>query len=386
MKRLREIALVFLKLGCTAFGGPAAHVGMMEEEFVKRRKWLSHEHFLDLISATHLIPGPNSTEMTIHLGFVRGGVSGLVVAGMAFIFPATVITLVLGWVYVRFHELPQVDAFTYGIKPAVIAIILGALWRLGKQALKERERIGLAVVVVSLVLAGFPEVPALLGGGIVGAFCLMWLRHPKTDSLAGIALGSGLMAGGLLAVPKVLVNCLIPVTLPKLGLFFLKVGAVLFGSGYVLVAFLQGGLVEELGWLTEQQLLDAIAVGQFTPGPVLCTSTFIGYLLAGVPGAVVATVGIFLPSFFLVFVTNPWIPRMRKSPVASAFLDSFNACAIGLMAAVVIQLARATLTDWGTWIIAVSSAGLLFKFPKISLPLLVVGGAVVGWVLKMIGG
>jgi chromate transporter len=383
MSKIGQLLVLFVKLGVTAFGGPAAHIAMMEDEVVTRRRWLTRERFLDLIGATNLIPGPNSTEMAIHIGFVRAGIVGLVVAGVSFILPAALITLGCAWAYDRFQTVPQAEALLYGIKPAVIAVILSAVWRLGKTAAKGPFLIGIGFLVMLLVLFGINEIIALLGGGIVGILWQLGSRLGKGRALLGFAwLPSSNLVFAATATPSS------SVTLTSLGLFFLKIGCVLFGSGYVLVAFLQGGLVEQHQWLTQQQLLDAIAIGQFTPGPVLTTATFIGYVLAGPTGALVATLGIFVPSFLFVLATNPLIPRLRQSAVAGAFLDAVNASAIGLMAAVTVELARHTLIDWeakqidwGAGLIALVSAGLLFRY-KINSAWLVLGGAVIGWLLK----
>ena len=383
MNKIRQLLGLFLKLGVTAFGGPAAHIAMMEDEVVTRRGWMTRERFLDLIGATNLIPGPNSTEMAIHIGFVRAGIVGLVVAGVSFILPAALITLGCAWVYDRFQTVPQAEALLYGIKPAVIAVILSAVWRLGKTAAKGPFLIGIGSLVMVVVLFGINEIIALLGGGIVGIVWQLGSRLGKGKMLLGFAwLPSSNLVFTATAVSSS------SVTLSSLGLFFLKIGCVLFGSGYVLIAFLQGGLVEQYQWLTQQQLLDAIAIGQFTPGPVLTTATFIGYILAGPLGALVATLGIFGPSFLFVLATNPLIPRLRQSAVAGAFLDAVNASAIGLMAAVTVELARHTLIDWearqidwGAGLIALVSAATLFRY-KVNSAWLVLGGAAIGWLLK----
>ena len=385
MGKIGQLLGLFVKLGVTAFGGPAAHIAMMEDEVVTRRGWLTRERFLDLIGATNLIPGPNSTEMAIHIGFVRAGIVGLVVAGVSFILPAALLTLGCAWVYDRFQTVPQAEALLYGIKPAVIAVILSAVWRLGKTAAKGPFLIGIGFLVTVLVLFGINEIIALLGGGIVGILWQLGSRLGKGKMLLGFVwLPSSNLALSITAAPSS------SITLSSLGLFFLKIGCVLFGSGYVLIAFLQGGLVEQHQWLTQQQLLDAIAIGQFTPGPVLTTATFIGYVLAGPLGALVATLGIFGPSFLFVLATNPLIPRLRQSAVAGAFLDAVNASAIGLMAAVTVELARHTLIDWeakqidwGAGLIALVSAVVLFRY-KVNSAWLVLGGAAIGWLLKTV--
>lgn len=377
---LAEIARVFLKLGVIAFGGPAAHIAMMEDEFVTRRKWIGRQHFLDLIGATNLIPGPNSTEMTMHVGYERAGPRGLFVAGACFIGPAVLLTGLAAWAYVRYGALPAVEPFLYGIKPAVIAIILGALWKLGKKAVKGWRFAVLAAAVAVAVLGGLGEVWALLAGGVLGT---LWLRAAGYDSArtADRFLPILFLQNAGAAAAGTAVGAAAGVSLWKLFFFFLKVGAVLYGSGYVLVAFLEGGLVEDYGWLTQGQLLDAIAIGQFTPGPVLSTSTFIGYLIEGVPGAAVATLGIFLPSFLFVLMLNPLIPKLRQSVWLSAFLDAVNAAAVALMAAVTIQLGVDVLVSWPAWVIAGLAAVAALRF-RINAVWIVLGGAVLGWLLS----
>ena len=379
IRKIGQLALLFIKLGLTAFGGPAAHIAMMEAEIVERRRWLKREQFLDLLGATNLIPGPNSTEMAIHIGFVRGGIVGLVVVGICFILPAVLITSILAWIYVKFQTVPQVDALLYGIKPVVIVIILGAVHRLGRPAAKNYGLIGLGGLVLCSVLIGINEIFALLGGGIIGTLYHILSRR-RNGSNPTPLFGLTLFPIGSVTIAAT--GATKPISLLSLGLFFLKVGSVLFGSGYVLIAFLQGELVDGARWLERQQLLDAIAIGQFTPGPVLSTATFIGYLLAGTPGAAISSICIFAPSFLFVLITNPLIPRLRRSAIAGAFLDAVNASAIGVMAAVAIQLAYSTLIDWGAWSITVGATIILFKYGKLNSAWLVFGGAVVGWLLK----
>jgi chromate transporter len=361
---LGKIALLFLKIGILGFGGPAAHIAMMEEEVVKRRDWMDKESFLDLVGATNLIPGPNSTEMAIHIGYILGKFPGLVVAGVCFIAPAVTITAFLAWIYITYGSLPQVAPLLAGIKPVVIAVIFQALWRLGKKAVKNRTLLAIALGVLGLLAIGFNEIIALLLGGIVGMFLLRRIAIAPATSTP-------------------------PPTLMGLGLFFLKVGSVLFGSGYVLIAFLEGELVGGRGWLTRQQLLDAVAIGQFTPGPVLSTATFIGYQILGIPGAIVSTVAIFFPSFVFVLLLNPWIPKLRRSLWASAFLDAVNVSAVALMGAVVVTLA---LETWGqpyagfpvdiiSILLSVMAAVLLLLF-QVNSTWLLLGGAVIGFLLK----
>ncbi len=373
-----EIARAFLRLGLIAFGGPAAHVALMEDEFVSRRGWISRQHFLDLIGATNLIPGPNSTELTMHVGYERGGALGLFTAGLCFITPAALITGLFAWAYVEYGALPAVEPFLFGVKPAVLAVILGALWKLGKKAIPSWKPAVIAAAVAAAVFAGAGEVLALLVGGAAG---MLWLRGSRAGGLALLPLLILALPVKAAAATSTMVS---EASLWKLALFFLKVGAILYGSGYVLIAFLEGGLVGDYGWLTQQQLLDAIAVGQFTPGPLLTTSTFIGYLVAGVPGAAVATLGIFLPAFFFVWLLNPIVPRMRKSAWASAFLDAVNAAAVALMAVVTFHLGRATLISWEAWVIAAIAAILVLR-TKLNTAWLVIGGAVGGWALRALG-
>lgn len=377
---LGELARVFLKLGFIAFGGPAAHIAMMEDEVVTRRGWMSRQHFLDLVGATNLIPGPNSTEMTMHVGYEQGGWPGLLTAGGCFILPAVFITGGVGWLYVMYGTLPAVEPFLYGIKPAVIAVILGAVWKLGRSAVKG-WRLGLVgIAVTSTVLGGTSEIVALLVGGVMG---MIWLRYTREadHTTAGRYLTILFMDTYLVPARQAASTVANEVSLWKLGLFFLKVGSILYGSGYVLVAFLEGDLVERFGWLTHEELLDAIAIGQLTPGPVLSTSTFIGYLIEGVPGAIVATVGIFLPAFILVAILNPYVPRLRESVWTAAFLDAVNVSAVGLMLAVTIELGTSILVAWPTWIIAGASAVLVLIF-RVNAAWLVVGGGVVGWLIQ----
>lgn len=387
--RLKELAKVFLKLGIIGFGGPAAHIAMMEDEVVKRRGWLTREHFLDLIGATNLIPGPNSTEMAIHVGYIYAGWLGLIVSGVCFILPAVIITAGLAWVYVNYGSLPQVSPLLYGIKPAVFAIILNALWRLGKKAVKSRKLLIIALGVVALLLvAKLDEVFALLIGGILGMF---WLRSdkdiPPGNQANLLIAGLTTSAFSTSVAPVAAAN----VPLWQLGGFFLKIGSILFGGGYVLVAFLQGGLVDEYGWLTQQQLLDAIAIGQFTPGPILSTATFVGYIIAGIPGAIVSTIGIFLPSFFFTAALNPLVPRLRASKWTAAFLDAVNVSSVALMVVVTLQLAVTTLTvakppyiDFLAVLIAIISAILAIRY-QINSAWIVLGAACLGWGASLLG-
>ncbi len=397
LHRLGELTTLFLKLGVISFGGPAAHIALMETEVVGKRQWLTRQHFLDLVGATNLIPGPNAAEMAMYVGYVRAGLAGLTVAGAGFILPAALITAGFAWAYVRFGALPQIAPFLYGIKPAVLAIILAAVWRLGKTALGVRHTVPLLVIGLAVTLAsllGLNEVVALLLGGALG---MLWLRLSDRAKSGSGELGSVVCLATwrdsarnrpdrFLKTSQVFPVALTGagaagVSLWQLGLFFLKVGVVLYGSGYVLVAFLEGGLVHDYGWLTQHQLLDAIAIGQFTPGPVLSTATFIGYLLAGAPGAAVATVAVFLPSFFFVAALNPLVPRLRRSAWTASFLDAVNVSSIALMVAVTAKLAQTTLTGWPAWVIALAAAVAGLRW-KANAAWLVLGGATVGWLLS----
>lgn len=369
-RRWLAVAGLFFKLGAISFGGPAAHIALMEQEAVRKRGWLSREHFLDLLAATNLVPGPNATEMATHIGFLRAGWPGFIAGGVAFIVPAFVISLALAIVYVRAGSLPQVAGLFYGINPAVLAIILAATYRLGRAALKDKRTIGIAALSLAVALAGVNEVVILLAAGLAGI--LLYTQPWQSRSLPAL-----LLLGSPLALPILPAVAWLNERLLKLGLFFLKVGSLLFGSGMVLFAFIQRDVVNGFGWLTQQQLLDAIAVGQMTPGPVLSTATFIGYLVAGLPGAIVSTVAVFLPSFVIVALMNPWIPRLRKSPVAQAFLRGVNAAVVALILGISLALFRSAVVD--VWTVLILGAALLalLRF-KIDALWLVLGGAGIG--------
>jgi len=364
--KLKEVALVFFKLGCFAFGGPAAHIAMMEEEVVTKRKWMTRDYFLDLIGATNLIPGPNSTEMTMHCGHERAGKAGLFVAGIAFIFPAIVITGLLAYLYVEYGALPEVEPFIFGIKPAVLAIIASAVLKLGKKAIKTTELAVLGTLVLIVSLLGINEVLALLCAGVLGMlyFYLKDKSRRQLNSFSPLLLFS---------------FSIFKISTLKVFLTFLKVGAILYGSGYVLFAYLDAELITK-GWLTRPELIDAIAVGQFTPGPVLSTSTFIGYQLSGFYGALVASAGIFLPSFLFVLALNPFISKMRQSKILRYFLDAVNVAAVAVMLAVLIVMAKETLLDWKAIVIALGSVFLVFK-SKISPIWIIILGSVLGYIL-----
>jgi chromate transporter len=374
---LWELARLFLKLGTIAFGGPAAHIAMMEDEIVRRRRWMTHGEFLDLLGATNLIPGPNSTEMAIHIGHRQAGWKGLVVTGTSFVLPAVLIVMGFAWVYVRYGSIPEVRGVLYGVKPVIIAIVLQALWSLGRAAVKTKFLAVIGIAGVILTFLRLHELLVLLGGGLIVASVRMIGRAIKSQSVLSLISASPLIVflqAGMTGAATA------SFSLTLLFLFFLKVGAVLYGSGYVLLAFLRADLIERWHWLTESQLLDAIAVGQVTPGPVFTTATFIGYVLGGPKGAVVATVGIFLPAFVFVAISGPLVPRIRRSPTAGAFLDGVNAAALALMVVVTYQLGRAAIVDITTIALALTSAVILFRF-RVNSAWLVLGGGIAGWLL-----
>ena len=383
---LRELALFFLRLGTTAFGGPAAHIAMMEDEVVRRRQWVPREKFLDLLGAANLIPGPSSTEMAIFIGYLCKGWAGLLLAGVCFIAPAMVIVIGFAWAYVRFGNLPQITWLLYGVKPVVIAIILQALWQLGRTAVKSKFLGALAIIAVVLDFLGINILAVLFGTGLLSGLQRGIIQDRLQDRrallvmllAAGAFLTAAYFASGLSSTSRVEFSLL------PLFLFFVKVGSIVFGSGYVLLAFLQADLVAHWHWLTTTQLLDAIAVGQVTPGPVFTTATFIGFLLAGLPGALIATAGIFLPSFVFVAVSSPLIPRLRKSAVAGAFLDGVIVASLALMTVVTWRLGRDAIIDLPTALAAIASAILLIRFRVNSL-WLVLGGAIIGLLVHLTG-
>jgi chromate transporter len=388
-----ELIPLFLRLGFTAFGGPAAHIAMMREEVVRRRQWMSDERFVDLIGITNLIPGPSSTELAIYLGYLRAGWQGLLVAGICFIGPAMLIVLAISWVYVTYGALPQVGWLFYGIQPVVVAIIAQAIWNLGRTIFKGVLAAGVALLVLVLYLLGVNVLALLFGGAaLFGALRLLqkrWGRKPPVTSVLlpavsisqrGIwkfalpSVGAGLLAGGS------------SFSLLALFLTFLELGAVIYGSGYTLLAFLRMDLVQNLHWLTDKQLLDAVSIGQFTPGPVFTTATFIGYLLGGLPGALVATVGIFLPSFVFIALIHPVAARLRQFAWTATLLDGVNAAALALMAGVLVQLGQHALVDVLTWAVALVTFGTLLRF-KLNSVWLILAGAILGllrfWLLKI---
>jgi chromate transporter len=377
---LGQIAFVFLKLGTIAFGGPAAHLAMMEEEFVRRRKWITEAEFLDRLATANLIPGPSSTEVAIFVGQLKQGWLGLIVAGCCFIIPAAAIVSVIAWAYVHFGSLPKAEGVLYAIKPAVVAIVIQALGRLGRAGVRTARLAVIALLAAGLSLVGISPVLVLVFAGLVSG--------------AALAMKNRLVAVGVLGFPKTLepwkitgvlamaaVGAAFPVGLGRLFLSFLKIGSVVFGSGYVLLAFLQAEFVEHLHWLTDKQLIDAVAVGQFTPGPVFTTATFIGYVVAGWMGAVVATVGIFLPGFVLVAVSGPLIPRLKRSAVAAAVLDGVVAGSLALMAVVTWQLGKASIVDRTTLVMFGASLIVLLRL-RVNSAWLIAAAAVVGWVVR----
>ena len=389
---LKELAFFFLRLGFTAFGGPAAHIAIMEDELVRRRKWLSREKFLDLLGASNLIPGPSSSELAIHIGYLRGGWEGLLVGGACFILPAAILVGCIAWAYVRFGHLPAVAALLYGVKPVVIAVILQALWGLGRTAVKSWS---LAIAGILCVGLSFAQVNALIilfgTGAILAAFHALSRARSGNHKASGALTLVSMWRGARMPLGRMFpwagatgATAVIPGIWP-LFLVFLRIGSIVFGSGYVLLAFLRADLVVHRGWVTDAQLVDAIAIGQVTPGPVFTTATFLGYLLRGPTGALVATIGIFLPAFILVAVSGPLIPLLRRSATAGAFLDGVNVASLALMAAVSYQLGRSALVDWVTIGLAIVSAALLLRF-RINSAWLVLGGAIIGIAARMARG
>lgn len=373
--KLLELAKEFLRLGLVAYGGPAAHIAMMEERFVRRLEWLNRERFLDLLGAVNLLPGPSSTELAIYLGEVRGGLAGLLVAGACFILPAALLVAALAWAYGRFGTVPQVAGLLFGIKPVVVALIAQAVWNLGRTALKSWGLAGLATAVVALAIAGMPLIALLIAAGALWMVLREGRRLAKRNGARNVlAFFSWVFPAGAGSAVGLLPLCF----------YFLKVGAVLFGSGYVLLAVLRADLVVRLHWLTDGQLLDAIAVSQATPGPFFTVATFIGYLLGGWKGAGLATVGMFLPAFVYVAVTAGFLPKLRQSPWAGAFLDGVNASAVALMGFVGWQFARAALVNVPAIALAVISLVLVFRY-KVNSAWLVLGGAIAGILLRRLG-
>ncbi|MBL1208804.1 chromate transporter [Geminocystis sp. GBBB08] len=367
---LTEIAKVFLKLGAIAFGGPAAHVAMMDEEIVNKRKLISREKLLGLLGVTNLIPGPNSTELAIHIGYEKAGWKGLIVAGSCFIFPAMAIVWILAIIYVRYQNVPSAEWLLYGIKPVVIAIIIQALWKLGKKAIKDTPTIIGGILATLGFFFGVDEVIILL---IIGLGVMIYKTFSKNKIQSSLLLP---FAGLFAQMP--ITSTFSPSSV-NVFFAFLKIGSVLYGGGYVLLAFLQRDLVENYQWLTSQQLLDAIAIGQLTPGPIFTTATFVGYLVSGNLGAISATVGIFLPSFVFVLLVNPWVDKIRNSQFASSFLDGVNVASLGLMAGVTFLLIGTSLIDLFTFILAIATTIIIFRY-QVNSAWLVLGGGILGFI------
>jgi chromate transporter len=376
---LRDVAALALRLGFTAFGGPAAHIGMLHDEVVVRRRWIGEQHFLDLLGLTNLIPGPNSTEMVIHVGYERAGWRGLIAGGVCFIAPAATISLVLAWLYVRYGTTPEGTWLLYGIKPVIIAVVGQALWNLGRTAIKGAIPAAVGLSVFALYLLGGQELVLLFGGGAAAVLAKRGLSAARLRTEVRSLLPIGMLP--LPAAVGMVTDPTVPYSAARLFLTFLKIGATLYGGGYVLLAFLRNDFVTRYGWLTDQQLIDAVAVGQFTPGPLFTTATFVGYLAGGYWGAFLATVGIFLPAFVLVAALNPLLPRLRKSPLVADLLDGINVAALGLMAAVTWRLGRSAIVDWTTAVLAVIAAFVLLRF-RVNSAWLVLGGAIAGLVVK----
>ena len=373
MKKQLEIVKIFFKMGCFAFGGPAAHVAMMETEIVSKRKWMSQQDFLDLVGATNLIPGPNSTEMAMHCGYKQGGILGLLLAGASFIIPSTILTGILAWLYVDYGQLPLIAPFIIGIKPIILSVIAGAILKLGKKALKNWEMGILGSIVLIACFFGINEIVALLSAGVVGAIYFS-IKESNSNTLASMypLLGVHLKTTFLSSIPA-----------SSVFLTFLKVGAILYGSGYVLFAYLDVELVQT-GLLTRAELLDAIAVGQFTPGPVLSTATFIGYQLNGVSGAIASTLGIFLPSFVFAGLLHYLLDKLKKIKALRFFLDSINIAAVAVMISVLITMTRETVVDWKSGLICLVGIALTFYFKKVSTIWVVIIGSILGYLLHLI--
>lgn len=370
----KEIILLFLKLGIIGFGGPAAHIAMMQNEVVAKRKWMDEQHFLNLLGAVNLIPGPNSTEMAIHIGYEKGGWKGLLAAGLCFIFPAVLITGIFAFLYHQYGRLPQVQPFIYGIKPAIIAVIIGAVYPLAKKSIKSTflALVGMAVLLGSL--SGTSEIYLMFGAGFLAIVVFSFQNRNNGKTMQGIVP---------LLFFKVGQSNFLSETNVKLFWIFLKIGSILYGSGYVLFAFLDTELVAK-GLITRQQLMDAIAVGQFTPGPVFSSVTFIGYQINGLSGAILSTIAIFLPSFIFVALLKPVMKKIRRYKSLSAFLDAVNVASVAIIAAVCFTMGKETITEWRMIIIALISACVVFKYQKVNSALIVLGGALLGYILKTI--
>jgi chromate transporter len=370
---LGEVTRLALKLGFTAFGGPAAHIAMLRQEVVDRRGWFTPAHFLDLIGITNLIPGPNSTEMVMHAGYERAGHRGLIAAGLGFILPAAAITLAFAVLYERYGTTPSGEHLLYGIQPVIVAIIAQAIWNLGRTAIRTAAGLLLPAAVAALYVLGYSELLLLFGG----ALAYVAIRRSIAEIRSGATVALSPLGAMTLLAQATGSDGGVPYSAARLFLQFLKIGSVLYGSGYVLIAFLRGTFVEDYGWLTEAQLLDAVAVGQVTPGPVFTTATFVGYLTGGYAGAVLATVAIFLPSFCFVAIANPFLPRMRGNRLAGELLDGVNLAALGLMAGVLWELGGEAVVDGQTAIVLVVT-GMLLLWRNVNSAILLAAGAAFG--------
>ena len=366
--KLKSVFLYFFRLGFVAFGGPAAHVAMMQDDLVERKKWLSITEFLDYLGATNLIPGPNSTEMTMHCGYHRAGVAGLFVAGLSFIFPAVLITLLIAVFFENISELEWTAPIIEGIKAAVLSFIAGAIFKLGRKAIKTYFLLGVGLAVIILSFLGLNEIIAILAAGVLVAVFSLLKPSRQLNSVAIIPL---------------LIASTVSYTHLKLFFVFLKVGAVLFGSGYVLFAYLDGELIDNLGWITHSDLVEAIAIGQMTPGPVLSTATFIGYKIGGISGAILATMGIFIPSFFYVWLLNPLVKKMRNHPQLISFLEAVNVAAVSVMVVVSIKMAESILISWQTIFIGILSFVVYFFIKKINPIWIIIGGGILGYFISL---
>jgi chromate transporter len=381
-----ELTRLFLKLGTVSFGGPVAHIALMQDEVVHRRQWLSRDQFLDLWSATNLIPGPNALKVATYIGYRRAGLAGAVTAAVSFTLPGASLTVALAWIYQACRQVPQAKAFLHGIQPAALAIIAVAAYRLGKTAFKDWRTGLIGLSAVAGAWAGLRDIAVLLAAGVLGAVFLRLTERraaaPPAAPLGAWAIWAAAGGGARVSLPAAAVVAASAVAVPvwKLALFFLEVGAVLYGTGYILGAYLQGGLVDQYGWLAQQELNDAIAVGQVTPGPLITSATFVGYLLSGPWGAVAATVAIVLPGFVLVILLNRWIDRLRAWPWSARFLDAVNAAAIGLIVWLIGNMALSSLVDWQSWFIAAIVALTVFLW-KAPLAFLVLGGGLAGMLL-----
>ena len=378
--RLREVALLFLKLGAFSFGGPAVYVALMHHEIVHRHRWIDEQRFLDLVGTTNLIPGPNATEMAIHLGLIRAGWRGLIAAGTLFVLPGMAATLLVAWAYVTYGSIPEVGWVLYAVKPVVIGIVIEALWNLGRKGIKGPTTATVGMGIVVLYLLGFNEIALLFGGAAMVLLVYSGRRLMKHGLFAVVSIPA------LFQISSSTLNAaVVPFSQTALFLSFLKIGSVLFGSGYVLLAFLRSEFVVNLGWLTNQQVLDAVVAGQITPGPVFSSATFIGYLVGGWSSALLATLGIFLPSFLFVALLSRILPFVRKSPWAATFLDGVNAASLGLMAGVTVQLGQTALIDIFTVVVSLITLFVIFRF-RINLVWLILGGGLLGAIYKLVLG